>query len=156
MDQTLHQLGELLLGSIPTILIFLVLHLTLRRVLYRPLQGVLTARTERIEGRLAAARQQFQLAEEKLKQYEASLRQARQENYRRIDERRRTALAECQQVLETARHQAADAVVAAREEIAADSARARAQLQAEVETLATEVAAAVLGRAAVVPPGANA
>lgn len=156
MDQTLHQLGELLLGSIPTILIFLVLHLTLRRVLYRPLQGVLAARTERIEGRLENARQQFQLAEEKLKQYEASLRQARQENYHRIDERRRAALTECQQVLDEARRQAADAVVAAREEIAADSARARAQLQAEVETLATEVAAAVLGRAAVVPPGANA
>jgi len=156
MDQTLHQLGELLLGSIPTILIFLVLHLTLRRVLYRPLQRTLQERTERIEGRLEAAQQQFKLAEEKLAQYEAHLRTARLANYRRIEERRQAALGECQQILDEARRQAADTVVAAREQLAADAARVRTQLQAEVETLATEVAASVLGRTAAVPPGANA
>lgn len=156
MDQTLHQLGELLLGSIPTILIFVVLHLALRRVLYAPLQRTLQARTDRIEGRIEAARQQFQRAEEKLAQYEAMLREARHANYRRIEERRQAALAECQQVLDEARRQSGEAVSAAREQLVSDSARVRAQLQSEVETLAGEVAASVLGRTTAVPPGANA
>jgi F-type H+-transporting ATPase subunit b len=157
MDQTLHQLGQLLLGSIPTILIFVVLHLLLRRVLYAPLQRTLQERTNRIEGRMQAARQQFQLAEEKLAQYEAQLREARLANYRRIDERRQAALTECQQILDEARRQSTDAVVAAREQIASDAARVRAQLQGEVETLAGEVTASVLGRkTTAVPPGANA
>lgn len=156
MDQTLHQLGQLLLGSIPTILIFVVLHLLLRRVLYAPLQRTLQERTNRIEGRMEAARQLFQLAEEKLAQYEAQLREARFANYRRIDERRQAALAECQQILDEARRQSTDAVVAAREQIASDAARVRAQLQGDVETLASEVTASVLGRTTAVPPGANA
>lgn len=156
MDQTLHQLGQLLLGSIPTILIFVVLHLLLRRVLYTPLQRTLQERSNRIEGRMEAARQQFQLAEEKLAQYEAQLHEARLANYRRIDERRQAALGECQQILDEARRQSTDAVVAAREQIAGDAARVREQLQSEVETLAGEVAASVLGRTTAVPPGANA
>lgn len=157
MDQTLHQLGQLLLGSIPTILIFVVLHLLLRRVLYAPLQRTLQERSNRIEGRMAAARQQFQLAEEKLAQYEAQLRKARLASYRRIDERRQAALAECQRTLDEARRQTTNTVIAAREQIAGDAVLVRAEMQGDVEALASEVTASVLGRqTTAVPPGANA
>src|SRR5665213_3512809 len=120
MGQTLQQLGQLLFDSIPTIIIFVLLHVYLKRVLYRPLRQVLGARTAHIEGRLEAARQTVAAAEQKLAGYEETLRQRRIESYRGIEARRQAALGEGQALLATARHEAAQALVHARQELAGE------------------------------------
>jgi len=139
MGQTFHQLGQLLLSSVPTILIFVLLHFYLRGVLYKPLRQMLSARAARIEGRQATARQTLTQAEEKLAGYEAKLRQRRQENYQRIESQRQAGLAVSQTNLTEARKQSAHALLEARQQLAGETATARVQLQAGAEALAGQI-----------------
>lgn len=154
----LQQLGLLLLDSIPTILIFVLLHFYLKRVLYRPLRQVLQARAERIGGRLEAARATTETAEAKLANYEAALRQQRLENYRRMENRRQAALQAGQENLNAVRRETAQSMAETRQQLAAETARARTQLQTTVDGLAEQILAQVMssrpGRAA--QPGVGA
>lgn len=145
MIEKLHQLGQLLFAAIPTVLIFVGLHFYLRKVLYGPLQRVLAARRERIEGRQEAAQKAQAAAEAKLAGYEDALRQRRQENYRRIEAKRQAGLAASVETLNAARQQAAQAQVAARQQLAAETAQARGQLQASAEGLAQQILQQILG-----------
>ena len=147
MAQTLYQLYNLLFDSIPTILIFVVLNFYLKRVLYRPLREVLSARGQRIDGRQAAARATLEAAEAKLAGYAAARRQQQVDDYRRIEARRRDALQASQQAMAEARHQAAEAMLAARQQLAEDNAQARTQLQGAAEAAAKQILAQVLGQA---------
>ncbi|MGH9394333.1 MAG: hypothetical protein ACRD01_14700 [Terriglobales bacterium] len=144
MDQTFAQLARLLLGSIPTIIIFLLLHFYLKGVLYRPLRRVLAARHERIEGRQAAASALVARAEQKLAGYEEALRHRQLANYKQIEAQRQKALAEGQSALAAARHQSAQALVEARQALAAQSSEVRAHLQGAAAALADQIMAQVL------------
>jgi F-type H+-transporting ATPase subunit b len=148
MGQTFQQLGQLLLHSIPTIIIFAALHFYLKRVLYRPLRKVLAARSERIEGKLAHAQQTLAAAESKLAEYESALRERRLAGYRSIEAQRQAAIAAGQTQLHDARHQTAASLVAARQELATESAQAKVRLQESANTLATQIMNQVLGKAA--------
>ena len=44
MDETLRQLGELLLGSVPTIILFALLYLLYTLIVHKPLTKVLAER----------------------------------------------------------------------------------------------------------------
>ncbi len=159
MQVVLQQLGQLLFDAIPTIILFVLLHFYLKRVLYRPLQAVLSQRTERIDGRLAAARALIEQAEQKLAGYEAALRARRVENYKHVEARRQAALALGQQRLAQARHQSGQAALEARQQLAAQSETARRSLQAGAEVLAGQIMTQVLGggaRRPAVSPGAGA
>lgn len=147
MNQTLHQLGQLLFDSIPTIIIFVLMHFYLKRVLYRPLQRVLKAREERIGGKLAAAQAVMTTAEQKLAGYEEALRQRRVENYRHIDAQRQLALEAGRTLLAEARQQSAEALAAARQRLAAENAQAKRELQGSVETLSGQILEQVLAGA---------
>ena len=139
MQIVLQQLGQLLFDSIPTILLFVLLHFYLKRVLYRPLQQVLRQRSERIEGRLEAARKLVEQAETALAGYEATLRARRIENYRQVEARRQAALALGQQRLAQSRHDSAQAAVHARVELAAQTEEARRHLQSSADVLAGQI-----------------
>ena len=156
MGNTLEALKQLLIGSIPTIVIFLLLHAILRRTLYAPLQRVLKARRDRIEGRLDAARQLLALAETKLVGYEEALRAARHQGYAAVDARRRAAMELARKNLEQVQDEAARQIAAAREQLASDSEQIRRHLQADAETLAKEVAGVILGRPQSAKPGVTA
>jgi|SRR6185437_4070973 len=147
MAQTFQQLARLLLGSIPTIIIFLLLHFYLKAVLYRPLRKVLSERHARIEGRQAAAASLTTQAEQKLATYEEALRQRQIANYKQIEAQRQAALAQGQAALDQARHQSAHGLVEARQALATQSAEARAHLHAAAEALADQIMAQVLSPA---------
>lgn len=144
MSAQLQKLGQLLFNSIPTIILFVLLHFYLKRVLYRPLRQVLAARAARIEGRQEAAQKLLAEGEAKLASYEDSLRQQRMENYRHIESRRQAGLAESQKALVEARQKAAQALVEARQQLAAETAQVRAQLQGSAEELAGQIMTQVL------------
>src|SRR5580698_7534109 len=98
MDETLHQLGGLLLGSVPTIFLFLLLVILYRFLVYGPLTRVLTERRERTEG---AIEQANAAAAAKTQEYEAQLRaarsrifQARQQKMEQWNRERDRAIAE--------------------------------------------------------------
>src|SRR5271156_4838700 len=77
MDETLHQLGTLLLGSVPTIFLFLLLVLLYRFLVYGPLMRVLADRRARTEGAVEQANAATAAAAAKTQEYEAQLRAAR-------------------------------------------------------------------------------
>lgn len=154
MGQTFQQLGQLLFDSIPTIIVFLLLHFYLKRVLYRPLRQVLDARAARIDGKLEAASRTIAAAERKLADYEETLRQHRVASFRRVEAQRQKGLGEGQQVVSQARHESAQALVAARQQVAADTAQAHAHLQTSADALANQILQQVLARKAMPTPGA--
>ena len=56
MEQTLRQLGELLLGSVPTIILLALLYTLYAFLVHRPLMAVLAERRARTQGAMEKAR----------------------------------------------------------------------------------------------------
>ena len=92
MDETLRQLGQLLLGSIPTILFMLLLWGSYAALLHKPLTEVLGERRSRTEGAIEKARADIAAAEARTAEYEQRLREARAALFRSQEERRQRAL----------------------------------------------------------------
>ncbi len=65
MDTTLKQVGELLLGAIPTIVLLLLLYAIYNLLVRKPLMRILDARRERTEGTVLRSRAAVAAAEAK-------------------------------------------------------------------------------------------
>ncbi|MGH9518556.1 MAG: hypothetical protein ACRD2D_02865 [Terriglobales bacterium] len=144
MPSVAHRLGILLLDSVPTIILFVLLHFYLRSVLYRPLRRVLGERSGLIEGKQEKARQAAAMAEQKLSGYEEAVRQQRLKNYRHIEAQRQQALQESQTALAAARQQSAKAMVEARQQLAAETTEAHRHLEGASDALAAKIMEQVL------------
>src|SRR5512142_1257137 len=121
MDETLRQLGELLLGSVPTIILFLVAYLSYRYIVHGRLEQVLAERYARTEGAVEKARADIAAAEAKTAEYEQRLREAKMAIFKAQEARRQTAL-----------QARAAAIAGAREAAGAQVGEARARLEQEV------------------------
>ena len=77
MDETLHQLEGLLLGSVPTIFLFLFILVLYRFLVYGPLTRVLSERRALTDGAMEQASAAAAAAAAKAQEYEARLRAAR-------------------------------------------------------------------------------
>ena len=77
MDQTLKQLGELLLGAIPTVFFLVILYFFYRILVHKPLERVLAERHGLTEGAVLRAKADIAAAEAKTAEYEHQLREAR-------------------------------------------------------------------------------
>jgi F-type H+-transporting ATPase subunit b len=146
MDKTLQALGGILLNAVPTFLIVLFLHFYLKRMFFKPMHAVLERRYAATEGARQLAEESMQKAAARTAEYEAALRSARAEvyqaqekQYHKLQEQMEGRLAEARQRSEMQLRQV-------RERIAADAAQARAALAGESETLAGQVADAILQR----------
>jgi len=144
MDETLRQLGELLLHSIPTIIMFVVVYLGYRFIVHKPMLRMLEERHARTQGAVEKARADVAAAEAKTAAYEQQLREARLAVFKAQEARRQSALQARTEILNQARQQATAKVAEARSAIEKDIETAKAGLQAEVEMLANEVIATVL------------
>ena len=144
MDELLHQLGGLALGSVPTILLFLLLVTFYRVLVYGPLRRVLAERRERTEGAMEQARLAIAAADAKTQEYEAKVRAARVEIFHAREQRlaawncnREIALADAR---EAAQKRVSEAEAALRQEAQA----AHRIIEGSVEELAEEVLKVVL------------
>src|SRR5256885_4044829 len=81
MQAIVHQLGELFLQAVPTVLIILLFYFILRAVFLKPLLAVMAERDSRTVGAQKAAEAAQAGAAQKGKQYQKALRQARGEGY---------------------------------------------------------------------------
>src|ERR1700689_4821393 len=104
MDEILHQLGALLLGSVPTIFLFLFIVILYRFLVYGPLTRALSERRARTEGAIEQANAATAAAAAKAQEYEAQLRaarsrifQARQQKLQLWNRERDAAVAEAQE-----------------------------------------------------------
>lgn len=144
MDETLHELGRLLLGSVPTIIVFSGLYWLYTRIVHRPLQQVLMKRRELTQGAIERSRADIAGAEARTAEYEQRLREARAAVFQAQEARREAALQSRMQAVNQARARAQAQVAAAKQTIEADRQAAERRLQGEVESLAQEIIKRVL------------
>ena len=77
MDQTLQQLGELLLGAVPTVILLALLYVLYTVIVHKPLQRVLAERRSKTEGAVEKSRADIAAAEARTAEYEQKMREAR-------------------------------------------------------------------------------
>jgi F-type H+-transporting ATPase subunit b len=144
MRETLHQLGRLLLGSVPTIFFVVLLYWIYTVVLHRPLVRILAERRSRTEGAMEKARADVLAAEARTAQYEQRLRQARLAVFKAQEARLKAALETRAAALAEARSRAQAQLEQAVRAIAQDQVAAQAGLDAQGPVLAEEIVRAVL------------
>lgn len=151
--ETLRQLGELLLTSIPAIISLLIVWGAYQSLVYRRLQQVLAERHARTEGAVQSAQQQIASAEKRTAEYEQKLRDARSQIYKtqeaqhqQIMEHRNSALAE-------ARKHAEEMLSRARAATMQELETAKASLQKQADSLADEIIDSILRPAAATEGG---
>jgi F-type H+-transporting ATPase subunit b len=144
MDQTLRQLGELLLGSIPTVILLALLYALYATIVHKPLRRVLEERRSKTEGAVEKSRADIAAAEARTSEYEQRLREARATVFRAQEARRKAALDARTAALNEARSKAQAQVQAAKADIQKDRDAAQSGLQKEVQALAAEIMRRVL------------
>jgi F0F1-type ATP synthase membrane subunit b/b' len=152
MQDIVHQLGELFLQAVPTVLIVLAFYLILRSLFFKPLLQVMAERDSRTVGARKAAEAAQAAAAEKVKQYQDALKQARAQVYGEHDAARKKLLDERAALLKAARTRAAAEVTAGKERVAGELAAARREVEATVSQLSAEIARRLLQT----PPRPNA
>ena len=144
MDKTLQQLGELLLGAVPTVILLALLYALYTAIVHKPLQRVLAERRSKTEGAVEKSRADIAAAEARTSEYEQKLREARAAVFRAQETRRQAALQARTNALNEARSKAQVQVQAAKADIERDRAAAEKALPAESVALAQEIARRVL------------
>jgi len=144
MEQTLRQLGELLLGAVPTVILLATLYLLYTFLVYRPLTAVLAERRNRTEGAMEKARADIAAAEARTADYEQRLREARQKVFKNLEARRQQATRARSEAVNQARAGAQDQVKQARSAIEQDKRDAMTKLETEAGRLASEIVRTVL------------
>ena len=147
MDQTLHQLGELLLGAVPTVVLLALLYALYTTLVHKPLRRVLEQRRARTEGAVEKSRADIAAAEARTAEYEQRLREARASLFKAQEARRQAALRDRANAAAGARKRMQVQIQAAKKEIENDKEAAKAALQAEAGTLAREIVRRVLAPA---------
>jgi F0F1-type ATP synthase membrane subunit b/b' len=144
MQQIVHQLGELFLQAVPTVLIVLAFYLMMRALFFKPLLAVMAERDARTVGARKAAAAAEAAAAERLKRYQEALRKARAQVYAEQEAARKKVLDERAARLKEARAKATEEVASAKELVAKELADALREMRSAVEQLASEIARRVL------------
>jgi F-type H+-transporting ATPase subunit b len=144
MDETLHQLGELLLGSVPTVILLTLLYVIYSLIVHKPLHRVLEERRGKTEGAVEKSRADIAAADARTAEYEQKLREARAAVFRTQEARREAVLQARGDTVHEARSKAQAQVAAAKSDIEADRFAAEAGLQQESAALAQEIMRRVL------------
>jgi F-type H+-transporting ATPase subunit b len=144
MDQTLHQLGELLLGSVPTVILLALLYALYTAIVHKPLRRVLEERRSKTEGAVEKSKADIAAADARTSEYEQKLREARAAVFRAQEAKRQAVVQARANAVNEARAKAHAQVQAAKVDIESDRAAAQNGLQAEAGALAQEIMRRVL------------
>jgi F-type H+-transporting ATPase subunit b len=144
MDQTLRQLGGLLLGAVPTAILLGTLYVLYTVLVHKPLTAVLAERRSRTEGAKEKARADLASAEARTADYEQRLREARVKVFKNQEARRQQAMQARAEAVAKARAKTQEQVKQARAGIEQDKQQAMADLEAEAAQLARSIVRTVL------------
>ncbi|MFY9742778.1 MAG: ATP synthase F0 subunit B [Candidatus Sulfotelmatobacter sp.] len=144
MDETLRQLGELLLGSVPTVVLLALLYALYTAIVHKPLSRVLAERRRKTEGAIEKSRADIAAAEARTAEYEDRLREARAAIFRAQEAQRKQALEARHAALNQAREKAQAEVHSAKAGIEKDREAAQGALRGEAQSLAEEIVRRVL------------
>jgi F-type H+-transporting ATPase subunit b len=144
MDQILTELGGLVLGSVPTIILFLLLVVAYGLLVRRPLDRILAERRARTSGAVEQARSAIAKAESETTAYEDKLRAARAEIFQLRDQKLKQWQAEREAALAQVRQHTQERVRGARQEIEQGAQDARLQIVKSSDDLSSRILSAVL------------
>ena len=144
MDQTLRQLGELLLGSVPTVILLATLCILYTFIVHKPLTAVLAERRNRTQGAIEKARADVAAAEARTADYEQRLRESRLKVFKNQEARRQQAMQARADAVAKARTRAQEQIKQARAGMEEAKKAALSTLEAEAGRLAGEIVRTVL------------
>lgn len=128
------------------IAIILVMVLILNATLFKPINRILEERERRTRGRSGEAQDILHRVEQKLSHYENSLREARAEGYRLMEQQRAVAMSERQAKLSAVREEINQLIAEQKNIIRAQTEEARATLASDSRRIAAEIGAQILQR----------
>jgi F-type H+-transporting ATPase subunit b len=144
MSDLLQQLGGLVLGAVPTMLLFLVTVAAYRLLVHTPLTKVLRERYAKTQGAIENAAAAVAAAERKTTEYEERLRAARTEILRDLHEQLEKVRLESEVAIAQARAAAQEKTVAAMASIEDSMQVARMELDGLVGELSAEILKRIL------------
>lgn len=148
MEEIIQQVGTLLVGAVPTILLFIVLVLAYQFLVQGPLTATLAKRRALTEGAMEDAQKAIADAEARTAEYADKLRQARSEVYKVREQRVKQWNAERDAALDIARKTAGLKLGQAKAELETEAAAAKQTILGTAGELAGQVVRAVLPMAA--------
>ena len=126
---------------------FIVLMAVLNAILYRPMRNMLKHRKETIDGSHERASELESQIEEKMARYEEKLQEAKLQGNQEKNQLRQAAATEEAGILGEARDEATKRLQAVKEQVAGEADAAGKKLKSDAETLASDIATKILGRA---------
>jgi F-type H+-transporting ATPase subunit b len=144
MDQILNELGGLVLGAVPTMVLFILLVIAYGLLVRRPLERILTERHARTAGAMEQAKGAMAAAEAETGAYEEKLRKAKSEIFEARERRMKQWAAERESALEQVRKVAQERVSSARQGIEQGVVEAKTQIEDTSAELSSRVLAAVM------------
>jgi len=149
MQEIGQQLGGLVLGSVPTMIFFILTVVLYGLLVRRPLDRTLAERRARTTGAVEQARGAISAAEAETQVYEDKLRAARADVIAAREHLLKQWQGERDKALEQVRSEAQDKVRAARKQIEDSTVMARQQIESATDMLSEQILRAVL------PKGVN-
>ena len=128
---------------IATILLMIYL---LNKTLFRPINKILAERERRTRGGTGEANDILQRVDNNMNQYERSLREARTEGYRLLEQERATALLERQSLLNSLRVEIESSTEEQKKLLETQTEQARTSLEADAQKIAANISSQILNR----------
>lgn len=128
------------------IAIILIMVFVLNATLFKPINRILEEREKRAQGQSGEAYDILRRVEEGLSTYERTLREARTEGYRLIEQERSIAMSERQKKLTDVRDEVNQTLEVQKKELGVQAESARTTLATDARRLAAEIGAQILHR----------
>ena len=128
------------------IAIIITMVFVLNKLLFKPINTILEERESRTRGRSGEARETIRRVEENLASYENSLRKARAEGYKLLEQKQAEAFGERQQKISLVRQEVERQIEEEKGVIRAQAGEARATLEGEAASIASGISSQILGR----------
>ena len=136
---------------IPAIVIFLVLIAALNQLLFKPLMKVQAERESRTTGLVTQAQEHLTHHLNLFNEYQASIKNARMEGYRRQEQLRAEALKQRAEVLAQSRAASERLIQDSRDSMRLQVETAKQQLTLDAQDMAQKITSTILGRSALEP-----
>ena len=126
------------------VVIIVTMVFVLNRILYKPINRVLEEREHRTRGRSGEAHEILRRVTESLSRYENSLRQARADSYRLLEQQQAAASGERQRRVQGVRQELDEQIKEQKREIQAQAEDVRITLEGEARRAAASISAQIL------------
>jgi F-type H+-transporting ATPase subunit b len=131
---------------IPAIIIFLALIAALNYILFKPLARILAERESRTAGLMAKAQEKTDHQLHLFQQYQASIKNARMEGYRRQEQLRAEGMKKRAEVLAQSRKVSEQMIQESRDSLHSQVEAAKQQLALDAQEIARRIASSILER----------